>query len=93
MVPALINYNLKSTSLLHTVRVANCKAIIYGVELAQEVAEIMSSLQGESVFPSFSSGPPEKRSVAVPFSVDLNDVLESSGKSNVSLTNTYVNYW
>ena len=35
VVPALINYNLKHDSLVHTVQVAKCKAIIYGVELAQ----------------------------------------------------------
>ena len=28
VVPALINYNLKHNALVHTVRVANCKAII-----------------------------------------------------------------
>ena len=32
VVPALINYNLKKDALIHTIRVANCKAIIYGVE-------------------------------------------------------------
>ena len=31
--PALINYNLKQQSLVHTIQVANCKAIIYGIEL------------------------------------------------------------
>ena len=35
VVPALINYNLKHKSLVHTVTVAKSKAIIYGVELAQ----------------------------------------------------------
>lgn len=85
VIPALINYNLKQSALTHTVRVANCKAIIYGVELSQEVSEVMKSLQtdDESVFPSFSSGPPEIRKVAVPFTVDLNDVLMSSSASPV----------
>ena len=31
--PALINYNLKQQSLVHTIQVSNCKAIIYGIEL------------------------------------------------------------
>ena len=31
--PALINYNLKQQSLIHTIQVSNCKAIIYGIEL------------------------------------------------------------
>ena len=31
--PALINYNLRQQSLIHTIQVSNCKAIIYGIEL------------------------------------------------------------
>ena len=84
VVPALINYNLKKDALIHTIRVANCKAIIYGVELAQEVADVMSSLSGDSIFRSFSSGPPQKLTVKVPFSVDLNDVLETFDSKPVS---------
>ena len=85
VIPALINYNLKQSALTHTVRVANCKAIIYGVELSQEVSEVMKSLQTDeqSAFPSFSSGPPGIRKVTVPFTVDLNDVLMSSSASPV----------
>ena len=85
VIPALINYNLKQSALIHTVRVANCKAIIYGVELSLEVSEVMNALQtdDESVFPSFSSGPPEIRKASVPFTVDLNDVLMSSSASPV----------
>ncbi len=33
VVPALINYNLKQQALIHTVQVADCRAIIYGLEL------------------------------------------------------------
>ena len=33
VVPAFINYNLKQEPLLHTIRVADCRAIIYGLEL------------------------------------------------------------
>ena len=33
VVPALINYNLKQQALLHTIQVADCCAIIYGLEL------------------------------------------------------------
>ena len=31
--PALINYNLRQQSLIRTIQVANCKAIIYGIEV------------------------------------------------------------
>ena len=33
VIPALINYNLRRGSLLHTVKVVNCKAVLYGLEL------------------------------------------------------------
>ena len=33
VIPALINYNLSEDSLLHTVEIADCCAIIYGLEL------------------------------------------------------------
>ena len=33
VIPALINYNLQQDSLVHTIEVAECRAIIYGLEL------------------------------------------------------------
>ena len=38
--PALINFNLKQQSLIHTVLVSNCKAIIYGIELEKGIQVI-----------------------------------------------------
>lgn len=35
IIPALINFNLKQNSLVHAIRVANSKAIIFGSELAE----------------------------------------------------------
>ena len=35
--PALINYNLKQQSLIHTIQVSSCKAIIYGIELEKGI--------------------------------------------------------
>jgi len=87
VIPALINYNLKQNALVHTVRVANSKAIIYGVELSQEVSEILSTLKnGTSVaFPNFSSGPVEKKNFDVPNTVDLNEILDSVSASPVPM--------
>ena len=87
MIPALINYNLKQNALVHTVRVANSKAIIYGVELAQEVSEILSTLKnGTAVsFPNFSSGPVEKKNFDVPNTIDLNEILDSVSTSPVPM--------
>jgi len=84
VVPALINYNLKDNALTHTVQVANCKGLIYGVELAQEVFKIHSCLKnGSVVYPTFSSGPPSLRNVNIPSTVDLNDHLNTCSKDPV----------
>lgn len=44
VIPALINYNLKKTSLVHTITVAGCEAVIYGLELEDAIAEIRDEL-------------------------------------------------
>jgi solute carrier family 27 fatty acid transporter 1/4 len=33
VVPALINFNLRNESLIHTITVVKCRAVIYGLEL------------------------------------------------------------
>lgn len=40
----LINHNLRKNALLHSVNVANCKALIYGESLRDAVQEIKESL-------------------------------------------------
>jgi len=54
MVPALINSNLRSRSLLHSINAASCIAIIFGGELTQAVTEIQSEL-GSNI-PVYSYG-------------------------------------
>lgn len=57
VIPALINYNLRNDSLFHTIEVAGCKAIIYGLELENAVSEVMGKLLtvNGNEFPSFYS--------------------------------------
>ena len=43
--PALINYNLKQQSLVHTIQVSNCKAIIYGIELEKGEINVLIKLK------------------------------------------------
>ena len=38
VVSALINYNLKSQGLVHTIRVANCRGVVYGCDLESRKA-------------------------------------------------------
>lgn len=78
--PALINYNLKQQALIHTIEVAQCKAIIHGAELSSEVGDVKATLKKAShVFPCFSSGHSTQKSVVdVPaWSVDLDEALKS----------------
>ena len=42
--PALINYNLKQQSLVHTIQVSNCKSIIYGIELEKGMTQYKYSI-------------------------------------------------
>ena len=47
VIPALINSNLRKEALMHTIRVANCKAVIFGQELEDgiEVAHTLTYLR------------------------------------------------
>jgi len=86
VIPALINYNLKDKALTHTVQVAKCTGLIYGVEFAQEVSDVHSCLKNgfSEPYRTFSSGPPSKRTVNIPSTIDLNDHLDSASKEPVS---------
>lgn len=76
VVPALINYNLRAEPLLHTIQVAKCKAVVYGAELAQPVADILGLLMNgsRSSFPTFCTGSAEPHSalaVSVPGTINM----------------------
>lgn len=45
-VSALINHNLRDRSLLHCVRVSDARLLIFGVEVADRVAEVAPALKG-----------------------------------------------
>ncbi|VVC45602.1 AMP-binding, conserved site,AMP-dependent synthetase/ligase [Cinara cedri] len=55
IVTALINYNLKSSSLVHSVNVASCNGLIYGSELSQDIDEIKSQLKNDVKLLKWSS--------------------------------------
>ncbi|XP_068234589.1 long-chain fatty acid transport protein 4-like [Palaemon carinicauda] len=52
VVPALINFNLQNVSLVHSIKVADCKAVICGMELQAPVNEVLDELN----LPVFVSG-------------------------------------
>merc|ERR1711963_959640 len=47
---ALINCNLKSTSLVHSIKAGECKAIIYDAELTDALKDIMEEIKGIPCF-------------------------------------------
>ncbi|XP_012262719.1 long-chain fatty acid transport protein 4-like [Athalia rosae] len=53
----LINTNLKKTSLLHSINVANCQALIYGADLGDAVKDIASSLSAKVALYRLSESP------------------------------------
>jgi solute carrier family 27 fatty acid transporter 1/4 len=60
VVPALINYNLRGQSLLHSINSAFCTAIVFGGELTAAVCDIQAELGRQVKLLSFgpsSSGP------------------------------------
>ena len=44
VIPALINFNLRQQALIHTIQVADCKAVIYGLELESGIAIVRIGL-------------------------------------------------
>lgn len=50
VVTALINNNLKGAQLMHCIKVANCKSIIFGVEMTHAMKEIDNELGDTKVF-------------------------------------------
>jgi len=45
VIPALVNSNLRQQSLLHTLQVAKCKAVIFSSDLASAVLELKENIQ------------------------------------------------
>ncbi|XP_047432680.1 long-chain fatty acid transport protein 1-like [Mugil cephalus] len=54
---AHINYNLRQHSLLHCIRVSGARAMVFGAEMTEAVAEVIGSLQTDMVL--FRSGKQE----------------------------------
>ena len=58
VVPAFINYNLKQEPLLHTIHVADCRAIIYGLELEKGTRHAARFMQkNNNIHPRLTARP------------------------------------
>lgn len=58
IVSALINYNQKLVSLVHSIKVANCTSLIYGAELSSDIDDIKKDLGNDIQLFKWSSTPP-----------------------------------
>uniref|UniRef100_A0A6Q2X8I2 Very long-chain fatty acid transport protein n=1 Tax=Esox lucius TaxID=8010 RepID=A0A6Q2X8I2_ESOLU len=75
---ALINYNLRCDSLLHCVGVSGAKGMVFGVELAEAVSEVRSSLDPSMVL--FSTGSVQSVDLPTPSAQNLDPLLASSSR-------------
>ncbi|KAL6431393.1 hypothetical protein ACFW04_007196 [Cataglyphis niger] len=57
VITPLINTNLRKTSLLHSLNIAKCQALIYGMEFFNAVTDIASSLDAKLALYRFGSHP------------------------------------
>ncbi|EFN78828.1 Long-chain fatty acid transport protein 4 [Harpegnathos saltator] len=73
VITSLINTNLRKNSLLHSINIAKCQALIYGAELFDAVADIASSLDVKLALYRFGSHP-NAMSVGLK-EKDLNNIL------------------
>jgi acyl-CoA synthetase (AMP-forming)/AMP-acid ligase II len=54
LVPALINHNLTGQPLLHSIRAASAKALIYGSEHSKAIVDISSEMDSSILGPIFT---------------------------------------
>ncbi|KAK4297266.1 hypothetical protein Pmani_030308 [Petrolisthes manimaculis] len=73
VVPALINFNLQQVALLHSIKVADCKAVICGAEMQQAINDVKDELK----LPIYVSGC-DKTPVTIEGAESLDTLLNKS---------------
>uniref|UniRef100_A0A2S2PJ50 Long-chain-fatty-acid--CoA ligase n=1 Tax=Schizaphis graminum TaxID=13262 RepID=A0A2S2PJ50_SCHGA len=76
IVSALINYNQRLVSLVHSIKVANCMGLIYGSELTSDIEDIKNDLDKDIKLFRWSSTPPPTNDGTY-----LNHILDKSSPS------------
>ncbi|XP_023324091.1 long-chain fatty acid transport protein 4 [Eurytemora carolleeae] len=61
VVPALINFNLRGQSLIHSILASTSVAVIFGTELAEAISEVSEDLENIRLYSSGSSSRPTTR--------------------------------
>nr|CAD7601785.1 unnamed protein product [Timema genevievae] len=80
VVAALINTNLRKNPLIHSITVANSKAIIFSDELAEGVEEVLDSLEGILMYQFSDANPPK----LLPKAVNLSSAISRTQASSLS---------
>ncbi|XP_023329888.1 long-chain fatty acid transport protein 4 [Eurytemora carolleeae] len=84
VLPALINSNLRSEPLCHSIKVAKCRAVIFSSELAQAIESIFGMLMTDTgiYFPTYSIG--AKHTSSIHGSIHLDSSLHEYSSASVS---------
>ncbi|XP_049879934.1 long-chain fatty acid transport protein 1-like [Pectinophora gossypiella] len=96
VVTALVNTNLRGAQLIHCLRIAGCKAVVFGDELSDAIKEIQKDIPD---IPLFQFNSPERPSAqiiqdAAPLAMELNEMTPEHfdvvpGKSRDTLMYIY----
>ncbi|XP_055908772.1 long-chain fatty acid transport protein 4 isoform X2 [Eupeodes corollae] len=80
VITPLINTNLRGPSLLHSITVANCSALIYGEDYADAVESISKELPSSLAIYQFNN---KEKSPVTGLAKDLTTLIQSSSSGNV----------
>lgn len=84
IVTALINTNLRSKSLLHSITTVNSKALIFGSELRNEIVDILPELENTRKLKYFCSGSENDEVIDVPCLVNGSNGLTNNNSITTS---------
>lgn len=89
IITPLINTNLRGPSLLHSITVAHCNALIYGEDFAEAIADVNKELPADMALFQFNNENNNTQSDAVKQAKNLNTLLtaasvEKPGKTQVA---------
>lgn len=85
IVSALINTNQRLDTLVHSITVVNCKAVIFGTELSSAIDDVYDKLKKESSLEFFHFGDNKQTKIAQSKSLQQM-ISESSGSDPVNLS-------
>lgn len=86
VITPLINTNLRGPSLLHSITVAHCNALIYGEDFIEAISEVTKDLPANLTLFQFNNENNNTQSEAVKQSKNLNTLLSAASRENPGKT-------